>query len=150
MIGKRGQGAMEYLMTYSWAILVVMLVGVAMWQMGIFNIGNATATTMTGFPRIKPQLSLTSVTTDGNFTGIFTNGAGGTVDIERVYGSCDFTKPPPSISMGKNFKITGLKCKVSCEAGDSYNLDVYVEYNLTAMGEVVAHRDMGTLRGPLE
>jgi len=34
---KTGQGAMEYLMTYGWAILVVIIVGVVLWQMGLFN-----------------------------------------------------------------------------------------------------------------
>jgi len=32
-------------MTYGWAILVVMIVGIVMWQLGIFNLGTG-ATTM--------------------------------------------------------------------------------------------------------
>ena len=34
---NKGQGAMEYLMTYGWAILVVMIVGVVLWQLGVFG-----------------------------------------------------------------------------------------------------------------
>ena len=44
LLGMRGQGAMEYLMTYGWAILVVMIVGIVMWQLGIFNMGGTTVT----------------------------------------------------------------------------------------------------------
>lgn len=29
---------MEYIMTYGWAVLVVIIVGVVMWQMGIFGL----------------------------------------------------------------------------------------------------------------
>jgi hypothetical protein len=52
----RAQGAMEYLMTYGWAILLIMIVGVAMWQLGIFNTGSTIPTTSTGFEALKPQL----------------------------------------------------------------------------------------------
>lgn len=33
----KGQGAMEYLMTYGWAILIVVIVGVALAALGVFN-----------------------------------------------------------------------------------------------------------------
>jgi hypothetical protein len=52
---NRGQGAMEYLMSYSWAILVVIAVGFGVWQMGIFDMGEV-ATTSSGFQQIKPIL----------------------------------------------------------------------------------------------
>ena len=34
---KKGQGAMEYLMTHAWAILVLMIVGVALYKFGVFS-----------------------------------------------------------------------------------------------------------------
>jgi len=33
------QRAIEYLATYGWAVLVVIIVGVVLWQMGIFEAG---------------------------------------------------------------------------------------------------------------
>ena len=36
-IGYKGQGMMEYLITYGWAIMVVMIVGVVLWQLGVFG-----------------------------------------------------------------------------------------------------------------
>jgi len=83
MIKTKGQSAMEYLMTYGWAILVVMVVGIAMWQLGIFNMGSS-ATTMTGFPKLKPQLAGTGLTADGVFNGVFTNGIGTKIKIYQV------------------------------------------------------------------
>jgi len=80
---RAGQGAMEYLMTYGWAILVVMIVGITMWQLGIFNMGNSLVTP-TGFAKIKPQVSAVSYSADGLFTAVFTNGAGRPVEFVEV------------------------------------------------------------------
>jgi len=48
-MNKKGQGAMEYLMTYGWAILVVLIVGIVLWQLGIFSGLGGGAGTSTGF-----------------------------------------------------------------------------------------------------
>ncbi|MCX6695020.1 MAG: hypothetical protein NTU61_01825 [Candidatus Altiarchaeota archaeon] len=55
-MSKRGQGAMEYLMTYGWAIIVIMVVGIAMWRLGLFNFGG-TPMTSSGFSVLKPMLA---------------------------------------------------------------------------------------------
>ena len=34
---KKGQAAMEYLMTYGWAILIIIVVIGALWKMGVFS-----------------------------------------------------------------------------------------------------------------
>ena len=141
---------MEYLMTYSWAILVVMLVGIAMWLLGIFNLGSSTSTTYTGFSRIKPQLPLTSVTADGNFTGVFTNGAGGGITLTEVKGPCTFNLPTELIKPGENFMFTGTGCAVSGMRGDTYELELEITYNLTAVNMWVMHTDVGKIHGPLE
>ncbi len=39
MRGKRSQSAMEYLMTYGWAILIIAVVLGALFQLGVFNAG---------------------------------------------------------------------------------------------------------------
>jgi len=36
---KKGQAAMEYLMTYGWAILIVIVVVAALYAMGVFSFG---------------------------------------------------------------------------------------------------------------
>ena len=52
---RKGQGAMEYLMTYGWAILVVIIVGVVLWQMGIFNPSGGTSPGKLGFGSVESQ-----------------------------------------------------------------------------------------------
>lgn len=39
MLKKKGQSAMEYLMTYGWAILIVIVVVAALYAMGVFKGG---------------------------------------------------------------------------------------------------------------
>ena len=34
---RKAQTSMEYLMTYGWAIIIVIIVGVALWRLGIFT-----------------------------------------------------------------------------------------------------------------
>jgi len=149
---------MEYLMTYGWAILVVMIVGIVMWQLGIFNIGS-TALTSSGFGKLKPQLAGTGMTAGGVFTGVFTNGVGTTVTITSLLvnetmsgGSICSTSSIPSpaaISAGDNFKVTASGCPTG-NSGDVYALKVSLGYSVTVGGITTAHTDSGTIRGPRE
>jgi hypothetical protein len=88
----RGQGAMEYLMTYGWAILVVMMVGAAMWRLGVFDIGSSVPATSSGFQILKPLLPtckmgerLWGSSWDYNgFNCQMVNNAGGEIRIKDV------------------------------------------------------------------
>ena len=44
---RKGQTAMEYLMTYGWAIIIVIIAGVALWRLGVFS--PSAGKTSTGF-----------------------------------------------------------------------------------------------------
>jgi len=164
-LGTKAQSAMEYLMTYGWAILVVMVVGIVMWQLGIFQMGTTTVTS-TGFTRLKPQLAAIKLTaTNQDFEGIFTNGAGTTIyflggvidetstgsGIDCTVGSGSSGALGDTVSAGNNFKITGTGCGTSSlGAGDIYTLDVDLSYGVVIGGIGQTHVDHGTLRGPVE
>ncbi len=51
---KKGQGAMEYVMTYGWAIIIVMIVGLALWSLGILNLGKTYPKGFSGFSGVRP------------------------------------------------------------------------------------------------
>jgi hypothetical protein len=55
-MSSKAQGAMEYLLSYGWAILVVMIVGAALWQLGILSPPSSAATS-SGFSTLKPFLA---------------------------------------------------------------------------------------------
>jgi hypothetical protein len=162
--GRKGQGAMEYLMTYGWAILVVMVVGVVMWQMGIFNIGGGTATTASGFARLKPLLATAKYSAStGPLNVTFTNGAGGTVDVTSVKmtlngvdadaGSCAGTPSPAlptDVASGNNFYLSCSKSSWSVAKGDPYVINVQIDYTVTVAGATVTRTDTGIIRGPAD
>jgi hypothetical protein len=148
---------MEYLMTYGWAILVVMIVGIVMWQLGIFSMGT-TSLTATGFGKIKPQLAGTGLTNGGVFTGVFTNGVGTGITITSVSLNNTMTNAicssttlpnPATVSTGDNFQINAASCSGG-KAGDVYTIAVSIGYDVSIGGVVTSHTDSGTIRGPLE
>ncbi|MFH1126363.1 MAG: hypothetical protein V1703_04495 [Candidatus Altiarchaeota archaeon] len=155
MFGRKGQGAMEYLMTYGWAVLVVMIVGIVMWQLGIFNIGT-TSVTSSGFPKIKPQLTSCKMTTGGDFSCLFTNGAGSGIAVNEtaieVGGvTCTSTAPDPGtrFNVEDNFEVASTGCSVA-NAGEPYSASVYIYYTVYLAGTTVTHNDTGKIKGGYE
>lgn len=148
-------------MTYGWAILVVMIVGIVMWQLGIFSMGTTTVTS-SGFSKIKPQLAGTKLTSVGDFEGIFTNGAGSSVTLVSVLVNNTMHGAPagltnattPTVSAGDNFVVIAdgvpFRTGVSVNPGDVYTLDVVLTYDITIGGITTRHSDRGTIRGPYE
>ena len=157
-------------MTYGWAILVVMVVGIVMWQLGIFNLGGTTLTS-TGFAKIKPQLSATGITHSGVFKGIFTNGVGTGVQVGKSAGSLNVivgsdsttcnvggqsnsattTTTTINVAAGSNFKLYGTGCVPSTQsAGTPYSATLSFSYTVNIGGVTASHSEYGTLRGPLE
>ncbi|MFH1404126.1 MAG: hypothetical protein ABIH11_07650 [Candidatus Altiarchaeota archaeon] len=147
-------------MTYGWAILVVSIVGIVMWQMGVLDSGKVSMTS-TGFSRIKPQLSGTGLTAGGMFTGVFTNGAGTEIYLDVEDSVVNITKTSaacgtPSISHGSNpipaggnFAIVALGCETGNQ-GDTFKLTVSIKYN-TSVGDVWIDKiDGGVISGVRE
>jgi hypothetical protein len=146
---------MEYLMTYGWAILVVMIVGIVMWQLGIFNMGG-TAPTSSGFPKIKPQLTSCKMTTAGAFSCLFTNGAGTAITINGTtvaYGStvCTATAPVQgdTVGLNDNFQVSANGCPTGVQ-GDQYSVEVSVWYTQSVAGTFVARNESGIVKGGYE
>ena len=52
-MGRKGQSAMEYLMTYGWAILVIIIVIAVLFYIGVLNPRNVTPSTCTFPPGIS-------------------------------------------------------------------------------------------------
>jgi len=159
-INKKGQGAMEYLMTYGWAILVVLVVGVALWQLGIFNLGGTTITA-TGFATLKPQLAACGLSSAGDFECMFTNTAGTQITINSgnitVTGgsSCLLASTPSTVTVGKNFVIADANatCNPSVSGvspGDPYEAAVSINYTVNIGGTTSTHSSTGVLHGPYE
>ncbi|MDD5111385.1 MAG: hypothetical protein PHG85_02460 [Candidatus Altiarchaeota archaeon] len=130
-----------------------MIVGIVMWQLGIFNLGS-TSVTASGFAKLKPQLTSCKMTTGGDFSCLFTNGAGGSINVNTTMGSPPCTAaggnpPVGSFGAGDNFYVNLTTCK-SGAVGDAYVLDVSILYDLQVAGNTIRHNDTGKVRGPYE
>lgn len=131
---KKAQAAMEYLMTYGWAIIIVIIVAAALYAMGLFNPG--TQSIATGFNNIgKPEPGGWQMLGTGNFTVLLANNAPYGVNITSLtvdFGATSCTGillngdtiggAGISVGMGGEFDVKG-----DCGApivGSSYTLEV--------------------------
>ena len=55
---RRSQSALEYMMTYGWAILIIVIVAVILYSMGIFNPSSSVTFTSSGFSPFTVSSSL--------------------------------------------------------------------------------------------
>jgi hypothetical protein len=152
-LGNKGQGAMEYLMTYGWAILVVMIVGVVLWQLGVFNVGQGNLV-VTGFVKMQP-LTPSIAYRNASFTASFTNALGTTIKIDNVTvnesianGMCT---PSPTlvgstVKAGGTFTVASTTCPPKTD-GEAYDLIVTIRYNATMGGITTPHTDTGHIKG---
>jgi uncharacterized protein (UPF0333 family) len=51
---NRGQVALEFLLTYGWAVLILTVVALLLWQMGLFNITGKVQPGTSGFWGVAP------------------------------------------------------------------------------------------------
>ncbi|MBU0761647.1 MAG: hypothetical protein KKD39_01365, partial [Candidatus Altiarchaeota archaeon] len=123
----RGQGSLEYVMNYSWVILLVLIVGIVLSESGVLSSGTS-AGTFSGFAKVRPQLSGVSLDKNGNFQGVFTNGLGQLITVTTVGmsvsngGECsNYAVSPASVPSGSNFIVTADTCPVD-NLGDPYTL----------------------------
>ncbi len=141
---------MEYLMTYGWAILVVIIVGVVLWQMGIFS-GGSTSATFVGFGPLKPVEW--SCSAGGNEVVLtILNGAGGQItNVTAAAGADDgVCVPTDALAAGDTSVCTIAVTTGSCfnaVAGSSYSQDVSVGYT-SPTGQV--RTSSGTVKGPAD
>ncbi|HHQ45165.1 MAG TPA: hypothetical protein ENN13_03405 [Candidatus Altiarchaeales archaeon] len=173
--GRKAQGSMEYIMTYGWAILVVMIVGITMWRLGVFEMGGSVGLSMQGFGAVKPQLAATGYDSTGVFTGLFLNAAGSRIKVtgisvedgfgnnmtcspEEGYDCC--TEPEgleAGVTVQTNSHIKIVTDPSACslepsmgEPGEPYQLKVSIYYTTNVRGEELAHTSSGTIRGSIE
>jgi hypothetical protein len=145
MMHKKGQGAMEYLMTYGWAILVVVIVGVVLYNMGIFSPSGATAPGMDGFGNVRPNEYLCDAAT-GDISAVVVNAAGQQITNLTMEGTACTNQ---TVAAGDTTTCTAADVS-GCNgvsAGDRYESTITFGYD-TAGG--LTRESTGTIWGPAE
>ncbi len=158
---KKGQAALEYLLTYGWAILIIIIVGASLYSLGVFSPGQWTGRRQTGFVQFRPNDF--KLDDDGDLIIVFNNQVGKRVEIQSINATyrgspCDFdavysgeiyTSTTEALDIAPGIQYwTILDCATSADIGASYTIDVNFHYLDPESG--LSHIDSGTLFGAVE
>ncbi|MBN2014805.1 MAG: hypothetical protein JW778_06460 [Candidatus Altiarchaeota archaeon] len=147
MKDSRGQVALEFLLTYGWAILIITVIALLLWQMGVFNPAGQVRPGSSGFWGIIPYEDF-SYTDNGVLRIPISNKVGGNVTIIQINATvegvtCPDTSPESHITGGAIFAAGETKVWTSpatagfpqIAAGGHYNIFVSIEYTDSRSGE---------------
>jgi len=152
---KKAQTSLEFLMTYGWAILIILVIVVVAWQWGFFNPAGVVRNGFSGFWGVKPIDF--SYKENGNLELSLKNGVRGGInitDVEVRGGTITYTDPmttPLSISPGSQslYSLSGITSGLQGGGiGSSYDLFLSIEYNDSRTLEV--YRSSGKIWGSIE
>ncbi len=147
---RKGQAALEYLMTYGWAIIVIMVVGLVLWQMGIFT-PDATPPGCNGFSQIVPLDSkfdsaskeLKVVISNDAGTKLHLNNINATyMSTEKIVSINDDMRPGISRMVDFDFSAATVN------SGDYYRINMIIDYTNALSG--ITHRSSGYCWGTIE
>lgn len=120
-------------MTYSWAILIVIIVTFAVWQMGLFDLGGKEMPGYSGFSVVVPaDWEMTSTgPSQCTLSAQFANAAGEEIDTIAMDG---FSCSPNNILAGER-AVCSKTVDPCSDSGGHYDEDVIVTYTRTETGE---------------
>ena len=146
----KGQTAVEYLMTYGWAILIILIVAGVLAYYGIFAPAGFLGPSASGFSQVY-VLSPWDFKAGGDLTVQIENRVGTGINVTNIYGAVgsDVGSSPVSVyevipAGGKSDFITA-SLAIAGTSGSTYQLDLWIEYFTT--DETVRFNSTGTLRG---
>ncbi len=135
---KRGQAAMEFLMTYGWAILAAVIVVGVLWYM----IGNPANLVGNNFKISAPLVSNAMSINTSDMQLEIRNGAAESITVTGITaGSCSST-PGITVAAGALQAFT-IDCAQT--SGDRVNFDVTISY--TTSGSSVTQQATGSITG---
>ena len=154
---KRSQSALEYMMTYGWAILIIVIVAVILYSMGIFNPSSSITFTSSGFSPFT--ISSVICSQDGlSFSvlaGPMPNGAY-SMSINSFYivsssgtntSRISYTLSSPiTLTSGKT-GVIAVPNVVCPSAGTKVSMSANLEYSYSTTAGKVVTNTTGTLAG---
>ena len=149
----KGQSALEYMMTYGWAILIIVIVAVILYSMGIFNPRASVTATSSGFSPFAASAAVCSGTT---LTIAFTagglpNGASSATiksfaltSPTGVSGVGTFTIPSAAVSPGSVFNVSAT---ATCTSGVAFSASGNMTYQVSTAAGTATYSATGTVAG---
>jgi len=144
------------MMTYGWAILVILALGVVLWRSGILSIGQDTTPGQRGFSQVTP-LDWRCLS-DGTLTVTVTNEAGLILNLSTANasitsggsGTCTGVSglPVSIFRPAQSVTITFTGCPITDKAGEYYRAEVGITYTNPSSG--IEHVSYGKIWGGIE
>ena len=158
IIMAKGQSALEYMMTYGWAILIIVIVAVILYSMGIFNPRASVTASSSGFSPFAASAAIcNSTATYVSFSvGGLPDGATAaaldnlTLSSPSGFSSTSFpvTEKFPAntvVSSGSSFKaVVAATCTTS---GVPFTASGALYYNVTTSAGTATFEATGTIAG---
>jgi hypothetical protein len=150
---KKAQTALEYLLTYGWSILIIIIVGAALYALGVFSPGTFTGKRSTGYSQF--QIVDFKLDTDANLTIVLGNRLGKTIVLNEI--NAVFKQDECSQTINENIgpnvqKTYTLECLTEwngpLDQRSSYT--VITDLNFTDPDSGLDHIDTGTFFGIIE
>jgi hypothetical protein len=154
---KKGQSAMEYLMTYGWAILIVIIVAAALYALGVFNPATYAGSRATGFANIGTPATgnwkLSATAAEDQFTVKLKNNLASRLMFTAAavkIGATDCTGEDfndaanMTVGIGGEFTVEG-NCG-AFQSGNTYTATVELTYDNLDSG-LTGFKETGTVTG---
>jgi len=130
----RGQAAMEFLMTYGWAILAAVISIGALAYFGVFSPGKM----ITGNAIVNAPFSISSWQVQAGTPGVVNldirNGLGENIGISKVsITNCGEDTTPVTINSGSN-QVIPITCSGDLKDGDQFKGDIEITYRTSTGG----------------
>jgi hypothetical protein len=152
MTAKRmgGQAALDFLMTYGWAIALVVIIAAVLFAIGVFDANNFLGSSIAGFSKVTVKGF--SMGADGTFTMMLHNRAGIAIRVDNVSvailnASRTIAGLPVNMAMGEDSPVlatTSGSFGAQPRAG-AYSADIIITYTDPETG--FQYTDRGTIRG---
>ena len=149
----RGQSALEYMMTYGWAILIIVIVAVILYSMGIFNPRASVTASSNGFSPFAPSAAVCG---SSNLTVAFTTGAlpqgasSATLINESFSSATGMNRTSASVatavtvSSGTSFRIV---FPATCTSGVGFSANGAIYYSVATSAGPATYKATGTIAG---
>ncbi|MCK4634722.1 MAG: hypothetical protein KAT37_02505 [Candidatus Aenigmarchaeota archaeon] len=152
MLGKKGQSALEYLMTYGWAILIIIIVGGVLYYYGVFSPGKLVGESKVGFSKVQLDTWTVDAGAD-ELLFILENRAGKEINITNfdVGGTntdaATYWTTTWNMAAGDRSTNFVNVTSPSIDAGESYKWDITITYYMTEYGSGTTFTSSGSISG---
>lgn len=167
----KAQSAMEYILNYSWAIILIIIVFIALWALGVFDLGSSTVPRTTGTSRQKPidasllldgSCSNTAVCVEVDVVNgepgliVFNTAPNATVNGNSNIAGCTIDGIDPGVTtvtirQGQKYSLSclGMAGAPSIEEGEAAESEIILSYSAVIAGSSISRTEIIQARGPV-